>query len=227
MGKIDRLKRITLARIEAFLDSIEKPEFILPQLVREMDRQVNEAAKARAKALAAVNGAHRRLDEANGKTLRLGKGAELAVRANDIETARQAIAAQIEAEQQAQKYQAELESAEKAYRAASAVHSQLADSLMALKEKKRTLLRQHRQQQLTKQLQEKYTQSLIEPGRSILDTVARIETQIEQQQIEIEVQNELTKTLGVGFDQERIQKLEYDSQVDQRLNEIKKHLDKG
>ncbi|MHC4552879.1 MAG: PspA/IM30 family protein [Planctomycetota bacterium] len=226
MGKMDRLKRITLGRIEAFLDTLEKPETLLPRLVREMGGLVTEAANAKAKALLAVKASRRRMDEASGKVSRLENGVKLAVAADDIETARQAIAVQIQAEQQVQACQAELELAEKAYQSADAVCRQLAGNLTALKEKKKALLAKHRTQQLTKQLQQQYTQTRIEPGKDIWETVARMETRVEQQQIELEVQTELTKTLGVSFDQERVQKLEHHAQVDERLNKIKKQFGK-
>ena len=135
MGKIDRLKRITMARIEAFLDSLEKPELILPQLLNEMEQQMRDAAAAKAKALSAVKGARRRLDEATGRSLRLERGAALAVRAGDLKTARQALAAQLEAEQQYQRHQTELENVEKAYLAAEAVFKQISENRDALKKK--------------------------------------------------------------------------------------------
>ncbi len=224
MGKMDRLKRITLARIEAFLDSLEKPEYILPLLVKEMGKLAAEAANAQAKAMSAVKSARRRLDEANGKVFRLENGAKLAVKADDMETARQAIAAQIKAEQELGRLQAELQVAEKAYQSADAVCSQLMTNLSELKEKKTRLLKQHRQQQLTKQLQEKYKQSVVEPGRDVMDIIARMEAKVDQQQIELEAQTELSKALGVGFHEERVEKLERDAQVDERLTEIKKQL---
>lgn len=224
MGKIDRLKRITMARIEAFLNSLEKPELILPQLLNEMERQVREAAAAKAKALSAVKGARRRLDEAVGKSLRLEQGAALAVRADDLKTARQALAAQIEAEQQHQRHQAELEAAEKAYLAADAVCVQLSENRDALKKKKGELLRQHRQQELTRQLCDQYTRTVIDPKQSILDAVIRIETKIEQQQLEIEAKNDLAKILGAGVIEERIKSVEHKSQVDERLAALKKQL---
>lgn len=227
MGKIDRLKRITLGRIEAFLDSLEKPEYILPQLVREMGKLITEATHAKAKALTAVKSARRRFDEANGKVSRLENGVKLAVQADDTETARQAIAVQIQAEQQVQKCQAELETAEKAYQNASAVCTRLTENLTALKEKKTALLRKSRQQELTRKLQQQYTQSITEPGKDLWDAVIRMEEKVAQQQIELETQSELTKTLGVDFDLDRVHQLEKDSQVDQRLSEIKKQLEKN
>ena len=53
-----------------------------------------------------------------------------------------------------------------------------------------------------------------------------MEEKIEQQQIQLEVQSELTKTLGIGFNEERVKKLERDAEVDQRLSEIKKQFEK-
>jgi len=227
MGKIDRLKRVTMARIEAFLDTLEKPEFILPQLVREMAQQVQEAANAKAKSLSAVKGARRRLDEASGKVLRLENGAKLAVQTDDMNTARQAVAALIEAEKKLDRCRTELEQAEKAYQSASAVCVQLTENLAELKEKKTKILKQHRQQQLTKQLQEQYTQSVIDPGNDLFDTIARMETKIDQQQSELEIQSELTKTLGIGFREERVKKLERDAEVDRRLSELKNQTAKN
>lgn len=224
MGKIDRLKRITMERIEAFLDSFEKPEYILPQLLKEIGRLAAEAANAKAKSLSAVKSARSRLDEANGKVSRLENGARLAIRADDIETARQAIAVQIQVEQEAQKRRAELELSEKAYRSSSAVYKQLMTNLATLKEKKAAILKRYRQQQLTRQLQKQYKPFIVDPEKDILGAIARMESKIEQQEIELEVQTELTKTLGISFNEERVQRLERHAQVDQRLNEMKKQL---
>lgn len=224
MGKIDRLKRITLARIEAFLDSLEKPELILPQLLNEMEQQMREAAAAKAKALSAVKGARRRLDEAAGRSLRLERGAALAVRAGDLKTARQALAAQLEAEQQYQRHQTELENVEKAYLAAEAVFKQISENRDALKKKNTQLLRQHRQQQVVQILCDQYTRSVIEPKQSILDAVIRIETKIEQQQVDIEAKNDLARILGTGAIEEHIKSLEHIAQVEERLAALKKQL---
>ncbi|MHC4434411.1 MAG: hypothetical protein ACYTBS_21430, partial [Planctomycetota bacterium] len=78
MGRISRLKTITKSRIEAFLASLETPETVLPQLMREMAEKVKEAARAEAKALSAVKGDRRRLDAGLGKIVRFKEGAVLA-----------------------------------------------------------------------------------------------------------------------------------------------------
>ena len=227
MGKIDQLRRITMLRIDAFLSSLEKPEYILPQLLKEIAQQVKEATDAKAKALSAVKGARRRLDEANGKVHRLEYGAKLAVQADDMEIARQAIAAQIEAEQVVKKCQNELETTERAHSAADKVCMQLVRVLGQVKTRKKEILKKHRYQVLTKQMQKKYIQSIIQPDQSILDAISRIEEKIEQQEIELQVQNELSKTLGSAFNEERVQKLEHDAEVDCRLEKLRNKLKKG
>ena len=224
MGKIDRLKRITASRIDAFLSSLEKPELILPQLVREMAQQVKEAAAAQAKALTAVKGARRRLDEAIGRAHRFRQGATLAVQANDTQLARQALAAQLKAEQAADQCQSQLESAEKAYTAATAVCQQLSQNLKDLKIKKTELLQKHRHQQLTKEMQSQYARSVLAPDQSIVDAVARMEAKITQQEDELQITDEITQTLGIGFSEERVRQLERDDEVNRRLAQLKEEL---
>ena len=99
MGQIAKLKRLTMARIEAFLASIERPEDVMAGLIAEMKQKVSQAARAQAKAASAVKADRRRLDAATGRVIRLEKGAAIAVKSGQVDVARQAIAAQIRAEQ--------------------------------------------------------------------------------------------------------------------------------
>ncbi|MCF7956746.1 MAG: PspA/IM30 family protein [Phycisphaerae bacterium] len=214
MKLIERLKRITMGRIEAFLDSVEKPEQILPQLIREMSIQVTAATNAQAKALGAVKGCQRRFDETTGRLHRLTEGAELAAKANEIELARQAIAAQIQAEQDMQKCRTNLEKAEQAYAAASDAKIQLTDNLNQLKQRKDELIAKSRQVKTQ-------TQSLTATD-DILDTVARMEAKIDTAEAETQIRNEISKTLGLSFDDQRVKKLEQNAEVQRRLNEITK-----
>ena len=50
------------------------------------------------------------------------------------------------------------------------------------------------------------TQSITETG-DILETVARMEAKIEVAQAESEIRNEISKTLGLSFDEQRVRKL--------------------
>jgi len=214
MKLIERLKRITMGRIESFLDSVERPEDVLPQLIRQMSDQITAAANAEAKSLGAVKGSQRRFDEASGRLHRLTEGASLAAKANEMDLARQAIAAQIQAEQDLEKCRADLEKAEQAYQQASQARKQLMSNLDELKQRKDELITRARQAKIE-------TESIV-ISDDILDTVSRMEAKIDVAQAETEIRNEISKTLGLSFDEQRVKKLEQNAEVQRRLNEITK-----
>jgi len=58
-------------------------------------------------------------------------------------------------------------------------------------------------------------------SKNILDMVARMESNVDEAEAEIEIRDEITRTLGVNFPYKRVKNLESDAQVDRRLNEIK------
>jgi len=97
-GLISRLKNITVPRIRAFLETVDEPEEVFPQLIREMQRGIDDAVKAESKALAALKANQRRLDESMGRSMRLEKGAEMALRQGDETLAREALSEQIKAD---------------------------------------------------------------------------------------------------------------------------------
>ena len=224
MGRISRLKTITKSRIEAFLASLEKPEIILPQLMREIEEKVQETVRAEAKALSAVKGDRRRLDAGLGKIVRFQEGAVLAVKANEIDTARQAIAAQIQAEKEVEKWRSNLAISESAYNSASQVRNQLRQNLEELKLKKNDIIERSREIRRELSLNEKLDSFSSGAGKNILDVVARMESKIDEAEAEIEIRDEITRTLGISFPYERVKVLESDTEVDRRLNEIKEKI---
>ncbi len=227
MGRISRLKTITKSRIEAFLASFEKPEIILPQLIREMEEKVKEAARAETKALSAVKGDRRRLDTGLGKVVRFTEGAVLAAKANEIDTARQAIAAQIQAEREVEKCRNDLTISESAYNSAGQVRNQLRQNLKELKPKKNDILKRSKEIRREQSFNKKLDSFSSGASKNILDMVARMESKVDEAEAEIEIRDEITRTLGVNFPYERVKNLESDAQVDRRLNEIKRKIQGG
>ncbi len=225
MGRIDRLKAITMVRIEAFLASLESPETVMPQLVREMAAKVAEAARAEAKALTVVKADRRRLDAASGRVERLRKGATLAVKADELDTARQAIAAQLEAEHDVEKCRARLEASESAYQSADSVRAQLQRQLEELKGRQDDILtrvRLVRQQVETSRPGE--MASLQKGVGGILDAVARMEMKVEEEEAEAEIQDQIRRTLGATFQHERVVERENDDEVNRRLEELRANI---
>jgi phage shock protein A len=227
MGRISRLKSITRSRIEAFLASLEEPEVILPQLIREMEDRAKEAARAEAKALSAVKGDRRRLDTGLGKVIRFKEGAVLAVEADEIDTARQAIAAQIQAEKEVEKCRNDLAISESAYNSARQVGSQLRQNLTELRLKKNDILKRSREIRSQQSFNKKLDSFSRDASRNILDMVAGMESEFDEAEAEIEIKDEITRALGVSFPYERVKVLESDAEVDRRLNEIKRKIQGG
>ncbi|KPK39962.1 MAG: hypothetical protein AMJ65_10980 [Phycisphaerae bacterium SG8_4] len=221
MGRISRLRTITKSRIEAFLASLEEPEIILPQLIREMEENLKEATRAEVKALSAVKADRKRLDAGLGKVGRFEKGATLAVKAGEIDTARQAIAAQIQAEKEVEKCKDSLANSESAYNSANQACAQLRQNLKDLRLKKDEMLSRSREIRRAQSLNKKENSLSKRKSQSILDTVARMEIMVDEAEAEVDLQNEITQTLGVSFPYERVRVLESDAEVDRRLKEMK------
>ena len=137
-------------------------------------------------------------------------------------TARQAIAAQIETEREAEKCRHSLTVSESAYNSASSVRRQLQDNLNELKVKKDQLLAHAASEQ--KKSKDKFMKIDIDSGSSILDIVARLEMKVEQAEAEVEIRDQISQTLGLTFQHERVVKLETDAEVGRRLELLKRRI---
>jgi phage shock protein A len=221
MGRIERLRTITIDRIEAFLASLETPETVVPQLVREMADCVGEAARAEAKALTAVKADRRRLDAANGRVDRLLNGAKLALKAEELETARQAVAAQIEAEREVACCRERLAVSESAYESAGHVRKQLHDQLDELKLRKQEILARVRILRQREHVRRPRPGATGTRTRNILDVISRMEVKVQEEEAHLEIQDEIRRTLGVTFEHERAIERENDAEVDRRLDVLR------
>lgn len=223
MGLIRRLQHITRAKIEAFLQSVENPALILPRLVAELEDSVRVALAAEAKALTAVRATQRKLDEIAGRIERLQRGAELALRQQDAATARDALAAQMEAERTRDRLRLELQRAESAHQEAHHTRLQLTSDLDSLRERSATLIVRARVAQG-------------QPGGagagagaatgSLLDQVSRLEARVNEDEARIALQ----RTAGQGATaplEVRLSKLEQQAEVEKRLADLKRRPSSG
>ena len=216
MGLIKRLQRVTMARIESFLDSVEDPELIFPQLVREMEDQIRAATNAEAKALGAVKSAQRKLDETGGRIERLTKGAELAVQQGDEDMAREALGAQVTAEESQKLNEDALARARSALDSATEARKQLQGQLQELRAKKDELLTRAR----IAKTQKKVQQTVGGPNQSalsILDTISKMEAKVQEEESELEVQREMSQGKPGPSLEKKLKDLEVSAEVQKRL----------
>ena len=224
MGLISRLKRVTLARIELFLETVESPELVLPQLLAEMEEQVRTATRAEAKAIAAVKSAHRKVSEARGRVERLGEGAERAVEKGDEATAKDVLSAQVEAERALKRAEDALANAQVGVANSRGARKELQSELDELRVKKEEILTRARVARLQRKV-EKTVHGPVASSRSILDSVAAMEARVEETEAELEVQREMAGEKGGRPSLEkRLSDLEVDADVAQRLAVLQKKV---
>lgn len=144
MGIIKRLRRITTARIDTFLDGLENPEAVYPELLNELREQVQVAERAEGKSRAAFLSAQRKVDEIVGRLVRVERGVQQALVLGDDETSRDALAVQLASEKEFEETSALLEDTEKAYEQARGTRLQLQAELTRLKEGKEEILERAR-----------------------------------------------------------------------------------
>jgi phage shock protein A len=224
MGLFQRLRRITAARIEAFLTTMEDPEVLFPQLIKEMEEQVGKAAEAEAKAKAVVKGAERDRDEVKEKLEKMEKGAEAALSQGDEPSAREAVAAQIGLEADLKRREESVQRAQAAADDAQHAREQITGQLEELKTKKNEILTRARVAK-TQQKIEKTVHGPAASTGSILDAVERLETQVEEAEAELDVRRDMDEGGAAPSLEKRLDDLEKDAEIDKRLASLKKKVD--
>jgi phage shock protein A len=222
MSIMARLKRVTVGRMEAFLASVEDPETVFPQLVREMEEQVRLATDCEAKAMAAVKAAERTRDQASAKLDKMTEGARAALLQGDETTAREAIAVQIQLEDDVARCAAAVATANQSYSDAHSARVQTQKQLDEVRAKKNEILTRAR----VVQSQEKIQRTVQGPAAStgsILDAVSRMEAQLDEKEAALSVRKELGQSGGGGTVtlEQRIENLHKQSEVERRLEAMK------
>ena len=227
MGIFKRLHRITIGRIEAFLSSVEDPETVFPVLVKEMEGQLSAATEAEAKAAATLKRCQRDAENHAERIEKYGRGALLAVKGGDEDTARKSVEAQIDAERAAGFAEQNLKVAQQSMERATETRKRIQQQLEDLRAKKEEILTRARLAKVQKKIQRTVSGS-VGSTDSILDAVARLEANIEETEAELEIQADLTgEGTATPSLEKRLRELDREATVEERLNELKKKAAEG
>lgn len=192
----------------AFLDEAEHPEQMIPQLLNELSSQQKALKNAEAKSLTAVRAAQRRLEETLGRTLRLERGAELAVKKGEEETAREALREQLKGEQIVPRQREQVEQAQKILDDVRERSSTLKAHIALLQQKEAKL----------KTLPGPAVQTInTEP---LLQKVAQMEERVLGEETLNEVTREVNQSMRKRSLDERLIELEKNDEIEKRLNHI-------
>ena len=220
MGLIRKLKRLTVGRVEAFLDKAEDPAAVYPELLRELEQQVRAAANAEAKARSALSAAQRKRDELTGRINRLTEGASLAIKQGNEDLAREAVEAQMEAEKRLPALEEEMARADTAVLDAGSARQQLEDTLQELTNRKGEMLA-HAQMVRAQKGSIDSQRSVSARGKDILSAVARMEEKVEQAEAEHTVRREAGASRTPALEQ-KLREFEQDAELETRLAALKK-----
>jgi len=221
MGIFKRLHRITLGRIEAYLDKAEDPETLFPVLIEEMQSQLKASTNAEASATVSLKQAARDLENHLAKLDRFGTGAILAIKKGDEETARLSVEAQIEAEKTLTTLQANVDIATDSLDHATAARKRIQEQLNELTAKKEEILTRASVAKTQQKIQRTVT-GYSGSTDSILDAVARLESNVAQTEAQLEIQANLTGDFTSSPSLERkITELSHESEVEARLKRIR------
>ena len=227
MGLFTRLHRVTVGKIETFLSRFEDPEIVFPVLVKEMEEQLEAAAEAEAKATATVKHAEREVEKHKATIDKYGEGALMAIKKGDEEIARQALDAQIQAERASDFSKKNLEIAQSSLERAILSRKRIQEQLKELRTKKNEILTRAKIAKVQKKIQSTIS-GTVGSGDSILDSVARLEARLEEAEAEIEIQARFTgEGTASATLEKRLQELSNESEIDQRLAQLKQKADQG
>ena len=223
MSFFQRIHRLTVARIEAFLSTVEDPEILYPQLLREMEDKVREATEAEASVMASVKTTQREVEQLKTKIERMRKGSELAMAKGDEATARDALSAQIKLEADLNRRGEQLPRLQQAVEDARNSRKEIQSQLTEMRDKKDEIISRARVAKTQKKIS-KTVHGKAGSASSLLDSVSQLESKVEETEAQIEIQREMTGESGGGSLDKRLKDLEKSVDVDDRLAALKKKV---
>jgi len=221
MGILDRISTILRANINAMLDQAEDPEKMIDQIIRDQEDGIRQARNQVAEMIAEEKRLRGEADENHRLATEWGQKAELAVRKNADDLAREALHRQADYERNAQVYETQWAGQKDAV-------EKLKTDLRALEEKyedtrrnRDVLIARHRRAAAQQQMQ-KVSASLA--GLDATSDLARMEERIRREEALASAQAELQ---GETID-ERFKALEQgDEELNQRLAALKAKVKQG
>ena len=207
MGLLSRLKEISTGKLLAFLDEAERPEVMIPQLLKELGDQQRALQTAEAKSLAAVRAAQRKLEETLGRIQRLERGAELALMKGEEATAREALQEQVKLEKGLERQRKQVEQSQAILDDVRERKSELTAQIAAVQEKR-------------EQLQTTPGGVLPAAPESLLNKVARMEERVAEDEAGVDARREVGQRKR-SLD-ERLIELERNDEIETRLNTLRK-----
>jgi phage shock protein A len=216
---MNRIKRITVSRIESFIETVEEPETVYPELIRELQNRIGDVGNAEKKAAAAFNACQRRLDESMGRSRRLEEGAEMALRLGKEPLAREALAEQVRVDRGMEGIRLSLLQSEAALQKARESRLHLQIQLKALIRRKREIISRARSEETTERISRQMRKIRVS-GAAILEEVSRMQ-QADDEKGALPGTSDEPSIAAERSLEERLRALEREAEIERRLTSIR------
>ena len=215
MGIFTRFRDIISSNINAMLDKAEDPEKLIRLMIREMEDTLVEIKAACAGSMASAKKVERKLSAAQARSQYWEEKAELAVRKNRDDLAREALMEKRRFHQQADVLQSELSDHNQLVDQYHDDIRQLEDKLKAAKEKQRILVQRHIHADRKRRAQEEIRR--IDSSEAVLK-FEELENRIERMEAEADLVNYGHQPALT----DELERLAYDEEIEEELQALKK-----
>ena len=221
MGIFARIARLIKANLNALISGAEDPEKMLTQILEDMGKQLMEAKKQVAVAIADEKGLQKQLQGERDKAFEWERRAMLAVRANNDALAKEALARKAEHAAHAEQYQAQWQKHK-----ASVDHLKLAlralnNKIEEAKRKKSLLVARQKRAEAQTKIQE--TMSGLK-NASAFEAFDQMASKVDQMEAEAEAQGELAEEYSGDALAQRFGELESTAGADEDLTALKRKM---
>lgn len=225
-GFLKRVSRITMGKINTFLDGAENPEEVLPMLLKELRAEQQKAIEGEATAIAAHKRRVQEYQEVEADITKWAGRAELAVKDGDDGLARTALENQVAAEKRLEIAKPTLVTAERAADQARHAREDLQAKVATLETKRDEIIARAQAAKQQEEVQKVLAGIEAGKGDSILEAVARMEDKVAVAEARADAYGEVAAEVTGGDTESKFRDLEQKGLVDERLKELKAKLSK-
>jgi phage shock protein A len=196
MSVFSRMFKIGQASVNKALDSMEDPELMLDQAIRDKQKQITEAKRSIQSLIATERQTKALLEKEKAEKLNWEQKAEAAMRAGREDLAVKALQRSTEHEQKASSLQTQWESQRAAVNELKADISKMDDELAEYRRNKDFILAQSKAAKVKKDIYE--AKAKISKKHNADDLMARLKAKAERQSYEADAAKEMAEDMSPG-----------------------------
>ena len=219
MSIFGRIRDLLSANVNAMLDSAEDPEKMAEEYLRQLNNELYEAKTSVAAAMADAMKLNTKETQYTAETDQWASKAEFALRANDEELAKAALARKVQSSKLAQQYKEQSDEQDRQVEALQQALVQLETRISETRAKKELIIAKKNRAQTQEAIQRTAR------GLGNINAMEKLDQLEERVDDRLARADAMTKLEGDSLDN-RFKNLERDQEVDSELAELKRKLGK-